>query len=182
MLALLSKRPAIWINGVKPGKLAEGACRRFVAQLSWAMVTTCYCAAGTKTIAHAALASPTAPHLRTDRLLIVPFCDTSSVLCSMSSLVVCFAIDICTWQNVAVTNGDYSTSCMQQVLSAGRTQLRTGGIGSSRLARAWYGVQWCEQSSKDHAGTASIIRQTPLRNQESGTKAGPSAQSLHMFA
>ena len=116
----------------KPGELAEGACRRFIAQLSWAMVTTCYCAAWYQDSCPCCFCMPNSPTL-VDRqsacsLLIVPFCDTdASVLFRISSLAVCFAVDICTWQTVAVTNGAYSTSCMQHVLRAGRTQLQDRG-------------------------------------------------------
>ena len=87
----------------KTGNPAEGACRRFIAPL---LVTV---QPGTKTAAHAAPACPTAPLLWTDKLLQVcllfPSGDTgASVLFSISSLAVCFAVDICTLQTVAVAN------------------------------------------------------------------------------
>ncbi len=52
-----------------PGDFAEGACRRFIMQRSWESLFVVQIS--TKKAAHAVLARPTGPHLRTDNLLAV---------------------------------------------------------------------------------------------------------------
>ena len=117
-----------------PGDFAEGACRRFIAQRS-GLSSLLVVQHGTKTAAHAALACPTGPHLRTDNLFAV---------CSLFPSVTLMPL-FCS-APVAWLYAFNAKLKLQHVMHAtGLACRHYAAPGQGALVAA--GVQCCEQSS-----------------------------------